>query len=90
MLMFISRFFNLSNRQFLLPFIVFTTLFLIGCAAHPTVAHKTLQKGESYYGYSLSLENVFPVLYYRYGVSNQSDVGVRLGLPIYGSGLDYS
>ena len=90
MLMFISRFFNLSNRQFLLPFIVFTTLFLMGCAAHPTVAHKTLQKGESYYGYSLSLENVFPVLYYRYGVSNQSDVGVRLGLPIYGSGLDYS
>ncbi|MFQ6608313.1 MAG: hypothetical protein ACE5EE_07225 [Fidelibacterota bacterium] len=74
----------------LLFLVVSFTFFLIGCAAHPTVAHRTLKKGESYYGYSLSLENVFPVLYYRYGVSDQSDVGVRLGLPIYGSGLDYS
>ena len=77
-------------RQYCLFLLVPAAILLFGCAAHPTVAHRTLEKGESYYGYSLSLENVFPVLYYRYGVSDKSDVGVRLGLPIYGSGFDYS
>ncbi len=88
--MFIPRFFSFFTRQTSVSLLISAALFLFGCAAHPTVAHKTLNKGESYYGYTLSLENVFPVLYYRYGVSDQSDVGVRLGLPIYGSGLDYS
>lgn len=65
-------------------------LFLFRCAAHPTIADRTLKQGETFYGYTLSLENVFPVLFYRYGLTDISDVGFRLGLPIYGSGIDYS
>ena len=65
-------------------------IFFFGCASHPTIADRTLKKGETFYGYTLSLENVFPVLFYRYGLSDNSDVGFRLGVPIYGTGIDYS
>ena len=64
--------------------------FFLGCAAHPTVADHTLKKGEKYYGYTLSTENIFPVMFYRFGLSNVSDLGLRVGVPIYGSGIDYS
>ena len=64
--------------------------FYLGCAAHPTVADHTLKKGEKYYGYTLSTENIFPVMFYRFGLSDVSDLGLRVGVPIYGSGIDYS
>ena len=41
-------------------------------------------------GYALSTENVFPYLWYRKGITDKSEIGFRLGLPIYGSGIDYS
>ncbi|MFQ6616410.1 MAG: hypothetical protein ACE5HZ_06535 [Fidelibacterota bacterium] len=63
---------------------------LAGCASHPTVAYRTLETGESLYGYTLSVENVFPVFFYRYGLTPVSDIGFRVGVPIYGTGLDYS
>lgn len=73
---------------------LFGLFFLIpyfyGCAAHPTIADRTLKKGEKFYGYTISLENLFPVFFYRYGLSDFSDVGFRVGVPIYGSGIDYS
>ncbi|GIS71355.1 MAG: hypothetical protein CM1200mP10_09320 [Candidatus Neomarinimicrobiota bacterium] len=47
-------------------------------------------EGDIEYGYAFSVENVFPYLWYRKGISKRSDIGVRVGLPIYGSGLDYS
>jgi len=47
-------------------------------------------EGDIEYGYAFSVENVLPYLWYRKGISNRSDIGVRVGLPIYGSGLDYS
>ena len=77
--------FHLLYSSFLLLVAIFS-----GCASHPTVAPRTLEKGETFYGYSLSIENVFPVLFYRYGVTDRSDIGFRVGLPIYGSGVDYS
>jgi len=61
-----------------------------GCATHPTISPKRLKKGESRYGYTLSLENVFPYMWYRKGISEVSDVGIRVGLPVYGTGIDYS
>ncbi len=67
-----------------------TAVFYFGCAAHPSIADHTLEKGEKYSGYTLSTENIFPVLFYRYGISDVSDLGFRLGVPIYGSGFDYS
>ena len=74
------------KKKYLFPFF----LLFINCASHPTIADHTLEKGEQYYGYTLSTENIFPVLFYRYGLSEVSDVGLRLGVPVYGSGFDYS
>tara|TARA_B100001146_G_scaffold69955_1_gene61854 strand:- start:5944 stop:6645 length:702 start_codon:yes stop_codon:yes gene_type:complete len=65
-------------------------MILNGCASHPRVATKRMEVGEVEYGYAFSIENIFPYLWYRKGISDRSDIGFRVGLPIYGSGLDYS
>ena len=65
-------------------------LILNGCASHPRVGSQRMAEGDVEYGYAFSVENVFPYLWYRKGISKRSDIGVRVGLPIYGSGLDYS
>ena len=61
-----------------------------GCASHPRVGSQRMAVGDVEYGYAFSVENVFPYLWYRKGISKRSDIGVRVGLPIYGSGFDYS
>lgn len=66
------------------------SLYLAGCATHPTISPVPLKPNEVYTGIALSVENVAPVFVYRRGLSNVSDFGVRIGLPIYGSGIDYS
>lgn len=83
-------FFRSIRIHYRLPATIILAAVLFGCASHPTVADHTLKKGEKYYGYTLSLENVFPVVFYRFGLTDFSDVGLRLGIPIYGSGIDYS
>ena len=65
-------------------------IILSGCASHPKVSSQRMAEGDIEYGYAFSVENVFPYLWYRKGISKRSDIGVRVGLPIYGSGLDYS
>ena len=65
-------------------------IILSGCASHPRVGSQRMAEGDVEYGYAFSVENVFPYLWYRKGISKRSDIGVRVGLPIYGSGLDYS
>ena len=65
-------------------------IILNGCASHPKVSSQRMAEGDIEYGYAFSVENVFPYLWYRKGISKRSDIGVRVGLPIYGSGLDYS
>jgi hypothetical protein len=65
-------------------------IILSGCASHPKVSSQRMAEGDVEYGYAFSVENVFPYLWYRKGISKRSDIGVRVGLPIYGSGLDYS
>ncbi|UCD39114.1 MAG: hypothetical protein JSW54_06440 [Fidelibacterota bacterium] len=41
-------------------------------------------------GYSLSTENVLPVIFFRRGLTDKWDLGLRVGLPIYGTGIDIS
>ena len=65
-------------------------IILSGCASHPKVSSQRMAEGDIEYGYAFSVENVLPYLWYRNGISKRSDIGVRVGLPIYGSGLDYS
>jgi hypothetical protein len=65
-------------------------LWLSACATHPTVSPIPLKEGETYTGLTFSVENIAPVFVYRRGLSERSDVSFRVGLPIYGTGLDYS
>ncbi len=63
---------------------------LWGCAAHPTISPQPLAPGESLSGIAFSVENVCPVFVYRQGITPKSDLGLRIGIPFYGSGIDYS
>ena len=65
-------------------------LALTGCATHPTISPVPLERGETYFGYTLSTENVMPMLFFRRGLTDVWDVGLRLGMPIVGSGVDIS
>jgi hypothetical protein len=48
-----------------------------------------MKKGESRYGYTLSVENIFPYVWYRRAITDVSTIGFRVG-PVYGSGIDFS
>ncbi|HRS52289.1 MAG TPA: hypothetical protein P5268_09940 [Candidatus Marinimicrobia bacterium] len=65
-------------------------LCISACASHPTISPVPLKPGETYTGLTFSVENIAPVFVYRCGVSERSDVGFRVGLPVYGTGIDYS
>lgn len=69
---------------------VIALILLAGCATHPTMTSKILEPGEISSGYTLSTENILPYLWWRKGISDKSSLGFRIGLPIYGTGLDYS
>jgi len=70
-------------------FIVFA-LFFTGCASHPVVHPGSLKKGERVWGYSVAAENIFPVMWFRKGLDQDTELGYRIGLPIYGTGVDLS
>ena len=71
--------------------IIICHLYLIySCASHPVVNPHMPKAGKVKKGYAISIENVAPFLWYRVGISDKSELGVRVGLPIYGSGVDYS
>ena len=63
---------------------------LYSCASHPIVNPHLPEAGKVKKGYAISVENVAPFLWYRFGISDKGELGVRVGLPIYGSGIDYS
>ena len=59
-----------------------------GCASHPPVLAKEPRKGETDMGFSFSAENVIPVIWFRRGLNRSTDIGLRIGLPLSGSGID--
>ena len=69
---------------------LFLILVFIGCASHPVVHPGTLKKNEQVWGYSIAAENIFPVVWFRKGLDEKTELGYRVGLPIYGTGLDIS
>lgn len=71
-------------------YILLVGLILTGCASHPTISPIPLKQGETYLGYTLSVENAMPMIFYRRGMSDNWDFGVRLGMPLYGTGIDVS
>lgn len=71
-------------------FAIGLAIWLTGCATHPSIAPVRMEKGETSYGYTLALENVYPIAWYRMGLSDKSILTLRAGLPVAGSGIDYS
>jgi len=66
--------------MFRAPFNGMLFLILAGCATHPTISPVPLEAGETYLGYTLSVENAMPFVFYRRGMSANWDVGLRLGI----------
>ncbi len=63
-------------------------LLLVGCASHPPVLPQTPEKGQINTGFSFSIENVIPVIWWRYGLGQYTDIGLKLGIPVSGTGID--
>ncbi len=49
-----------------------------------------MQKGETEQGWVFSVENILPYYYYRTALTNESNIGFRMGVLIGGAGIDYS
>ena len=77
-------------KKLLLTISFSSVLFLVGCASHPVVHPGALKKNEQVWGYALAAENIFPVVWFRKGLDQNTELGYRLGLPIYGTGIDLS
>ena len=69
------------QKVYVILFIVLTLLFS-GCASHPVVHPGSLKKGEQVWGYSVAAENIFPVMWFRKGLDQDTELGYRIGLPI--------
>ena len=80
---------NMTNLKLILA-LIFILFFGSYCASHPPVLPQTPRKGEINRGFSFALENVVPVMWWRYGLSKYSDFGLRIGIPISGSGIDFN
>ncbi|HJL78898.1 MAG TPA: hypothetical protein QF355_06330, partial [Candidatus Marinimicrobia bacterium] len=74
------------NRHIKQSFSIILLFLIVGCATHPTVSTTRMEKGMSSYGYTLSAENILPYAWFRYATSNISNIGFRIGLPVYGTG----
>ena len=69
-------------------FLIAIILWGSGCASHPPVYPKEPRKGNTNMGFTFSVENVIPVAWVRRGLNQYTDVGLRVGLPLSGSGID--
>lgn len=76
--------------MFRFRYVIMIALAFCACATHPTISPIPLKQGQTYSGITLSAENVLPLLFIRRGLTDSWDLGVRIGLPIYGSGVDIS
>ncbi len=77
------------NRNILiLSFIII--LWIGGCASHPPVLPQIPKEGVTSTGFSFSVENVIPVIWWKYGLNNYTEVGFKLGIPLSGTGIDIS
>jgi len=76
------------NRWKLSILLILVILWGSGCASHPPVLPKEITKGDTHVGFTFSIENVIPVAWVRRGLNQYTDIGLRLGLPISGSGID--
>jgi len=64
-------------------------IFMIGCSSHPAVLPQIPVKGETQTGFAFAAENVTPIIWWKYGLDQYTDIGLKLGIPS-GTGIDIS
>ena len=77
----------MSKQNFYLIFIILI-LFTVGCSSHPPVLPQIPVKGETNTGFSFSAENLIPVIWWRHGLNKYTDIGLKIGIPWSGTGID--
>ena len=71
------------------PLVLLLALWM-GCATHPSISPEITPVDEINWGYTFSVENTIPMIWFRRGLSEKSDLGLRIGFPFYGTGMDYT
>mgnify|MGYP001160803333 FL=1 len=72
----------------LIYFYFFLILFFGACTSHPPVVPEVPKDGDTKMGFSFSVENIIPTIWWRHALNNYTDVGFKLGIPISGTGID--
>ncbi|MBI88543.1 MAG: hypothetical protein CMG60_00530 [Candidatus Marinimicrobia bacterium] len=67
---------------------LFIIIWCVGCTSHPPVLPQMPVKGETNTGFTISIENILPVLWFRRGLDRYTDIGLKFGLPLSGTGID--
>ena len=75
-------------KRNLIIFLIAIILWGSGCASHPPVFPQMPEKGETNMGFTFSVENLIPVIWARHGLGQYTDLGIRVGIPLSGSGID--
>ena len=69
-------------------FLIAIILWGSGCASHPSVFPQMPEKGVTNMGFTFSVENLIPVIWARHGLGQYTDLGIRVGIPLSGTGID--
>jgi len=65
-------------------------IFCAGCASHAPVLPQNPKSGVANMGFQFSVENVIPVIWWKYGINDYTEFGFKMGMPISGAGVDIS
>ena len=75
-------------KRNLIIFLIAIILWGSGCASHPSVFPQMPEKGVTNMGFTFSVENLIPVIWARHGLGQYTDLGIRVGIPFSGTGID--
>ena len=75
-------------KRNLIIFLIAIILWGSGCASHTSVFPQMPEKGVTNMGFTFSVENLIPVIWARHGLGQYTDLGIRVGIPFSGTGID--
>ena len=75
-------------KRNLIIFLIAIILWGSGCASHPPVFPQMPEKGVTNMGFTFSVENLIPIIWARHGLGQYTDLGIRVGIPLSGTGID--
>ena len=68
--------------------LIFLFFGIQGCTSHPAIQPNLPEPGTTDMGFSFSVENIVPVIWWRRGINESTDIGLRVGIPLSGTGID--